>query len=1199
MKRGHPDPNGCGPAKRPASGPAPNQAGARLTTNDALSYLRDVKVRFQDNKETYDTFLEIMKEFKAQRINTEGVIERVKSLFRGNRELILGFNTFLPKGYEIQMPLEEEKEPKQAVEFDQAINYVNKIKTRFHTDERVYKAFLEILNMYRKGQKTISNVYEEVALLFRAHRDLLEEFTYFLPDSSPPQQPQQVLMGPRVRGAGGRGKPGGRMNTGAVLDAGHARSFHKRKSMRKGDGRYDDDDSSSILATQLNFFERVKQRVRSREAYQDFLKCLNLYAQEIIPRAELQMLVGDILAKQGHSDLQVQFGSFLDRCEHYDMDFDPKMLSQKGHGRNESHKSKGEKYATRPISELDVSTWERQGTSYVKLPSTYPVLRCTGRDRLCNEQLNDVWVSVTSGSEDYSFKHMRKNQYEENLFRCEDDHYELDMAIETNASAIRAMQPLCDQALELEADEKVNWRLPPGKLSPIHFRAVQRIYGAAHGEQGAQVVDLLKKNPAVAVPVVLARLKQKDEEWRKVKQMMYKLWAKVYEANYHKSLDHRSFYFKQTDKKSLGAKAMVAEIKEAAEKQKSSVEEKSILAVSVSAPFASRLVPHLTFAYRDRELHNEVFKMIKYAVEEMISAGDQASRLLEFWTAIVERLFGLPLRDPQAMVPSMVKHGGDAEGLRVAQRKVPALRMPTTSAEADADGGADSEAEPPSGLEGDAEMDEADTAAGAASALVNGVTAAAVAADDAEAAAKPEAMDMDAAAAAGGAAAVPGEVRRGKLNELLGVPTAGHEGTGGTEAEGAGGTDPAHPVVPTQVVVREVTPQRRPSLTAEAAAAARAEAAADSDDRDDEEATPGPQTAMSGGEDMDPSSEEPEPAGNERAYAACKPLAPAEAARGAGAGAAAGRVFYGNDQFYLFFRLHAHLYDRLRRGVECAAGKGRPGWRAADADGDLGATLGGLTPEAREVHVRFMRLVFELIDGSLDPGQYEDAVRALLGTNSYVLFTLDKLIMKVVKQMQLLLNDDLASKLAELYRYEAARDPAHFADAIYNANAHVLLHDDNCFRFEARGSRADGGDGALTVQLLDPDRTEVTAGVLLAPFAEYLRCFTDDPAGAVVIDRQGRRRRPFLRRSLPPDALGDEEAAMDAGAAALVGAELTNGLECKITCETSKVSYVLDTEDVFRRRKAAAVRSASAVQRAARFASWLETRHAASQIMGV
>ena len=109
---------------------------------------------------------------------------------------------------------------------------------------------------------------------------------------------------------------------------------------------------------------------------------------------------------------------------------------------------------------------------------------------------------------------MRKNQYEENLFRCEDDHYELDMVIETNASAIRAMKPLAEQvrpaagppamdasvacstpracaphllglvplsaqALELESEEKVNWRLPPGKLSPIHFRAIQRIYGAA------------------------------------------------------------------------------------------------------------------------------------------------------------------------------------------------------------------------------------------------------------------------------------------------------------------------------------------------------------------------------------------------------------------------------------------------------------------------------------------------------------------------------------------------------------------------------------------------------------------------------------------------------------------------------------------------------------------------------------------------
>ena len=62
------------------------------------------------------------------RINIVGVIARVKELFKGHRNLILGFNTFLPKGYEITLPLEEELAPKKhLVEFDQAINYVNKI----------------------------------------------------------------------------------------------------------------------------------------------------------------------------------------------------------------------------------------------------------------------------------------------------------------------------------------------------------------------------------------------------------------------------------------------------------------------------------------------------------------------------------------------------------------------------------------------------------------------------------------------------------------------------------------------------------------------------------------------------------------------------------------------------------------------------------------------------------------------------------------------------------------------------------------------------------------------------------------------------------------------------------------------------------------------------------------------------------------
>lgn len=57
------------------------------------------------------------------------------------------------------------------------------------------------------------------------------------------------------------------------------------------------------------------------------------------------------------------------------------------------------------------------------VPLQYPIPKASQRSELGCQVLNDHWVSVTSGSEDYSFKHMRRNQYEESLFRCEDDRY--------------------------------------------------------------------------------------------------------------------------------------------------------------------------------------------------------------------------------------------------------------------------------------------------------------------------------------------------------------------------------------------------------------------------------------------------------------------------------------------------------------------------------------------------------------------------------------------------------------------------------------------------------------------------------------------------------------------------------------------------------------------------------------------------------
>lgn len=55
--------------------------------------------------------------------------------------------------------------------------------------------------------------------------------------------------------------------------------------------------------------------------------------------------------------------------------------------------------------------------------------------------------------------------------------------------------------------------------------------------------------------------------------------------------------------------------------------------------------------------------------------------------------------------------------------------------------------------------------------------------------------------------------------------------------------------------------------------------------------------------------------------------------------------------------------------------------------------------ESARLHREFMVMLRKVLDGHMDSSTFEDSCRALLGTNSYVLFTLDKLIQKFIKHM--------------------------------------------------------------------------------------------------------------------------------------------------------------------------------------------------------
>ncbi|CAN0924117.1 Paired amphipathic helix protein Sin3-like 3 [Linum grandiflorum] len=234
----------------------------KRTTDEALAYLKAVKNIFHDKLEKYDEFVEILRDFKAGRIGNAGVVGRVKDLFKGHRDLIFGFNAFLPKEYAITLPSEDEQIPqKKPVGFEEAMNLVT--KTRFQDDDHVYKAFLDILKMYREKKIPIREVHQKVAALFKDHHDLLEDFKQFLPDNSAT----------------------------AVVSSSN-------------------DDESAVKSGELAFCEKVKEKLEDPEEYQYFLRCLDVYKQEKITRPELQCLVADLFDDH-HHDLLVEFTRFV------------------------------------------------------------------------------------------------------------------------------------------------------------------------------------------------------------------------------------------------------------------------------------------------------------------------------------------------------------------------------------------------------------------------------------------------------------------------------------------------------------------------------------------------------------------------------------------------------------------------------------------------------------------------------------------------------------------------------------------------------------------------------------------------------------------------------------------------------------------------------------------------------------------------
>jgi histone deacetylase complex regulatory component SIN3 len=96
----------------------------------------------------------------------------------------------------------------------------------------------------------------------------------------------------------------------------------------------------------------------------------------------------------------------------------------------------------KPFSEFDISHFKKISYSYYEMPSDFPKPICSGRNvksikALCKLVFNDDFSSLPTGSESFKFK--TKNQYEDVLFRIEDEMYKADLEIGNIFSTIKIL----------------------------------------------------------------------------------------------------------------------------------------------------------------------------------------------------------------------------------------------------------------------------------------------------------------------------------------------------------------------------------------------------------------------------------------------------------------------------------------------------------------------------------------------------------------------------------------------------------------------------------------------------------------------------------------------------------------------------------------------------------------------------------------
>ncbi|KAJ2493505.1 hypothetical protein IWW37_000594 [Coemansia sp. RSA 2050] len=1037
-----------------------------------------------------------------------------------------------------------------AMEFNHAINYVNKIKMRFAAEPDRYKEFLEILQTYQKEARPIQEVYAQVQVLFAGAPDLLDEFKQFLPDKSqsagspsaaaPYARPVDgsASQGQSVAGQHGMGgvpesMAGARLppvgNFTPVSTTGHgadpfvsttptasaaaaslaagataqaisatSSSGRKRRAMMSGTAQVPGSASTkrrsktakvegivdpsgaygqagtpiaviqqpinpaTATADELAFFERVKRFIGQPSAYNEFLKLLNLYNQQVLDPKTLvdraESFIGDDMELFGWFKQFVGFDEQQLAMEDVRSGDEAIMESILGpEPRAYMTPEEHAKTMRPPRAKINLSLYKNYGPSYRLLPESIAQSRCSGRDAMCYEVLNDRWAShPTWASEDTEFVFHKKNHFEEAMFRSEEDRHEMDIEIDTNLSVIRQLTPIAQQIEQMDPEKLPQLTLPEnfwGMSEALPRRALRKVYDSS---RTMEIIKAMHTHPSVAVPIVLKRLKQKDEEWRRQRRECAKVWRENDAKNYYRALDHQGLTFKSVDRKNISPKQLIAEIETRRREQQSLTDEGGARSLNRKVAMALRHRYQLEYQFSVPTVIADVINAILAHVGRHNSqfAPPEKEQMEKFFHELFGGLLGV--ENP----------------------------MPPSAKESASPGASDDEA---------GQSVQQLPAANGAAASTNGAASAARVSNTPSVGGKDVVDDAAAPTSAGSDNNLPGEAMDvdGTADSTIADAPQGAQSLPTDE-----GSKPSSPGLISSRSWIQIGPANNwdmsTSLTSSGLAA----------------------KSMS-------------------------------------------RAFYTNSSYYLFMRLFQILYERFNRlrelGPECQ-NKATQAQQAQSVANKLGLlpqneVLKDYDLENTDYYTIFLELVDQFLQGQLETNSFDEAIRVMYGINAYRILTVDKVVQAIAKNIQQLISDARSVDILDLFTtlppvHEQSPLRSHIAyrmkvEALVGADEHVFRVD---YIYESQ---------TMTIQLLR--REDITLDEVVTEeerWAYYVDSYVLFEPTEGVPRLQQSRPRPYLSRHLHADECDYAISSR-------------SNLEIKIAVNTYKLCFLTGTEDIY------------------------------------